>query len=1150
MTKYFAPAKLRALHARWNNSDARERANAQPYLIELCHALGVDPPQPAGTGYEFEFPVRVIGRDDGVEACNFIDLYKEDCFVLEAKQQERGRPNDLLLQRAFGQAQAYARALPGEQPPYLLVLDVGRTLIVWYRWQRTYGSFATGRSINLADLADLPEDVELLRDIWENPARRNPHTRAKQVTEEIAGKLASLARNLEDRGYDPERVARFMIRCVFTMFAEDTELLPERFFRQAVQAGVKRPADFVENVEELWRAMDLGGRFYFQRLLRFNGHFFHESEALPLNSTDLALLLNATTAAWRQVEPAIFGTLLVRALDPAERHRLGAEYTPRSYVEQIVRVTIEEPVREWWTPVQAEVLQLCDTADKKLAKQQRDRDHAVKQLRDFHLRLRSIQVLDPACGSGNFLYVALHSLKRIEREVLRTIEQISGQLDLEMEGIGPWQFHGIEVKPWAREIAELTLWIGYHQFWSQHYPGTCPPEPLLKQTGTLEMRDAVLEWTERKEDPSRSRPDPTPCIPHKVTGRMVPDPTARRPYQMHLNARATAWPQSHFIIGNPPYLGQTNQREVFGDGYVDALRAAYQDLPDNVDYVMYWWHRAAELVASGEVLRAGLITTNSIVQPQNRPVIERARSNGVDICWAVADHPWVDESGAADVRVALTVLMKNSPLAVLATVDDTGRIVRETVVDRLNSDLTAHADVAAASSVPLRANDGLSSPGCKLHGAGFALRTDEAQKLLVAEPQHRRVIRPYRNGRDIASRSRGLYVIDFGLLEEQEARRYPVLYDMVRSRVKPERDANARASYGRFWWRFGEPRREFRLALSGLPRFIATPETAKHRYFVFLDSDVAPDNSLVCVASDDPFHLGVLSSSLHVYWANAAGGRLGIGNDPRYTKTRCFDPFPFPDPGPELRKRIADLAEQLDRHRWGAQIRDQTLTLTGMYNVLEKLRDGSKLDSAERATHDVGACGVLLDLHTELDRAVAEAYGWEWPMDEEDILARLVALHDDRINEEQREYVRWLRPDYQSAGSLFPSAPLPPISQSPEVPKIPIQQAWPNATKEQIAALLAVIAREPLSIEEAVARFEGARPSVIANHLETLSWMGEVRKGLQERYHATRFLMLRHQRASRHPRGRWPSQTLLVPRNTVQRVDRRNGGSVPSSSKA
>lgn len=1125
--KSFDPVKLRALDARWNSSSARERANAQPYLIELCDALGVDPPQPAGAGYEFEYPVRVIGRDDGVEACNFIDLYKDGCFVLEAKQQERGRPNELLLQRAFGQAQAYARALPGEQPPYLLVLDIGRTLIVWDRWQGTYGSFATGRAINLPNLANLPEDVELLRDIWENPARRNPHTRAKQVTEEIAEKLANLARTLEDRGYDPERVARFMIRCVFTMFAEDTELLPERFFRRAIQAGIKRPVDFVENVEELWRAMDKGGRFYFQRLLRFNGHFFHESEALPLNPADLTLLLNASTAGWRHVEPAIFGTLLVRALDPAERHRLGAEYTPRSYVEQIIRATIEEPVREWWTSVQAEVLQLCDPMGKKPAIQQRDREHAVKQLRDFHQRLRSTQVLDPACGSGNFLYVALHSLKRIEREVLRTIEQISGQLDLEMEGIGPWQFHGIEVKPWAREIAELTLWIGYHQFWSQHYPGTCPPEPLLKQTGTLEMRDAVLEWTELQEDPSRSRPDPTPRIPHEVTGRMVPDPTARRAYQLHLNARATEWPRALFIIGNPPYMGQANQREAFGDGYVDALRAAYPDLPDNVDYVMYWWHRAAELVASGKVLRAGFITTNSIVQPQNRPVIERARRAGVDICWAVADHPWVDESGAADVRVALTVMMKNSPLAILATVDNTGRIVRETAVDKLNSDLTAHADVAGASSVPLRANEGLSSPGFKLHGAGFTLRTDEAQKLLTAEPQHQRVIRKYLNGRDIASRSRGLYVVDFGLLEEQEARRFPVLFDIVRSRVKPERDANARASYGRFWWRFGEPRREFRLALSGLPRFIATPETAKHRYFIFVDADVAPDNSIVCVASDDAFHLGVLSSSIHVYWSNAAGGRLGIGNDPRYTKTRCFDPFPFPDASPELRTRIAEIAEQLDRHRWGALIRDQTVTLTGMYNVVEKLRTGSPLDAAERATHDLGACGVLLDLHDELDTAVAKAYGWQWPMDREEVLDRLVALHDDRLNEERNENVRWLRPDYQAAGSLFSSVLPQSAPHTAEEPAIPVQQAWPSATKEQIAALLAAIACEPLSIEEAVAKFEGARSSVVAHHLETLSWMGEVRKGLQERYHATRRLTLRQRRASHNPGGRWPSQSRV-----------------------
>lgn len=1126
------PNRLHTLHERWNCASARERSNAQLYIVELCDALGVERPRPAGTGYEFEHPVHVVGRDDGVESCNFIDLYKRGCFVLEAKQQGRERVNDIALRRAFGQAHTYAKSLPGSPPPYLLVLDVGRTLLVWDRWQGTYGSFAGGRRIDLSDLAHREDDIRLLQDIWEEPSRRNPGVRAAEVTEEIAGRLAELARRMEDRGYAPERVARFMMRCVFTMFAEDTGLLPERFFQRAVHVGVHDPSGFVSNVEELWRAMDQGRRFYFQQLLRFNGHFFRDAEALPLLADDLALLLRASQAAWRQVEPAIFGTLLVRALDPAERHRLGAEYTPRAYVERVVRATMEEPVREWWTCVQAEVLELRDCTGKSEQQQRRDTRLAIKRVREFHDRLRSLRVLDPACGSGNFLYVALHTLKRIEREVLLTIEQLTGQHDLGVQSVGPWQFHGIEVKPWAREIAELTLWIGYHQVWTEYHPGTHPPEPVLRATGTLDHRDALLGWETIEEDVSRGRPDPTPRIPHAVTGRLVPDPAARLHYQRYWGAHRTEWPQADFIIGNPPYMGQARQREAFGDGYVDALRDVYPGVPDSADYVMYWWHRAAEEVASGRAVRAGMITTNSVAQAQNRAVIEAAAQQNVRITWAVADHPWVDESGAASVRVAMTVVAKDPATATLVQVDEQARPCGETVVDRLNFDLTAHADVATASSLPLRANAGLASPGFKLHGNGFILPPEEGASLREFDARSQAVVKRYLNGRDVAARPRGVYIVDFGLRTELEAKEHPVLYDIVRSRVKPERDANNDRSTRVKWWRFGRNREELRSALADLPRYIATPETAKHRVFVFLDADVAPDNTLVCIASADAFHLGVLSSAAHAVWALAAGSRLGIGNDPRYNKTRCFDSFPFPDPEPGLRTKIAELAERLNRHRWEALARDRTMTLTGIYNVVEKLRAGAALSPADRRVHDRAACGVLLDLHNELDEAVAAGYGWAWPMATSDVLQHLVSLHHERRMEEETESVRWLRPDLQASGSLFGIPASTAVS-----PPVPADDAgplpWPSVTVEQIAALLGIFVTGALSVEIAAGWFDSPDPALIERHLNTLVLMGEVQRGQDDLYRRGDALIGSSSTPARRPHPVQPPWSMMTSRRTA-----------------
>jgi hypothetical protein len=1095
-----ASTKLKTLADRWADARPAERANAQSYLRELAEALGVEPPRPSGSGYEFEYAVRVVSRD-GTETTNFIDLYKAGHFALEAKDEEPGRSPDLLLRKAFGQIRSYIGHLPDERPPYLLVLDVAKTMVVWDRWSGEYGGYSAGQRIDLRSLDTNSEAIVLLRDIWEDPAVRDPRAHAARVTKELAGQLAQLAAALEDRGHDQEQVARFLIRCVFTMFAEDVGLLPDEPFRQLIdRVALAHPEQFAGAIEDLWRAMDEGKRFGAQQLLRFNGHFFHEAKALPLTREDLTLLLEASRVDWKDVEPSIFGTLLVRALEPEERHRLGAEFTPREYVERLARPTVEEPIRERWTLVQAAVLQLRESGKPK------DKATAIERLREFHAWLRGLRFLDPACGSGNFLYVTLHAVKRIELEVVRLLEELAGaQQALRLEEVGPGQFHGIEVKPWAREIAELTLWIGFHQFWRQHHD-VQPPEPILQDTGTLECRDAVLAWDSIRHDPARDRLDPTPRIRSAVTGELVPDPAVRLRYDQYEGARPAPWPEADFIIGNPPYIGNKRMRETLGDGYVDALRAAYPEVTESADYVMYWWHRAAEAVASGRAIRAGLITTKAITQINHRPIIAAAAARGAMVAWVIPDHPWVDEVGEADVRVAMTVIAKEPQNATRVEVDDTGRIRKESRVPRLNVDLTAHADVAGAAAEGLHANEGMSLRGFTLVGRGFVLEAEEAQEILNADERYREVIRPYLNGRDLASRPRGVYVIDFGLGSEEDARAYPVAYDLVRDRVRPDRAASGRASYARLWWRFGEPRRELREAVTGLQRYIATPYVARHRFFTFVPASVAPDEKLVVVASDNSYLLGVLSSRIHEAWALAAGSRLGVGNDPTYNNSRCFDPFPFPDASAEVRGRIADVAERLDKHRKDALARGRQVTMTGMYNVVAKLRSGEALDEAEQKVHTLAACGVLRDLHDELDTLVAHAYGWSWPEDSAVILERLVALHEVRVEEERKGMVRWLRPDYQRARFGQPAEPAEALPLTPGAPAPAVVAAadgrpWPRDAVGQIGALRQLVAAGPLSAEEAAQRFTKAKPEIVARHLETLAILGELQRSEDGRYH-------------------------------------------------
>jgi hypothetical protein len=466
----------------------------------------------------------------------------------------------------------------------------------------------------------------------------------------------------------------------------------------------------------------------------------------------------------------------------------------------------------------------------------------------------------------------------------------------------------------------------------------------------------------------------------------------------------------------------------------------------------------------------------------------------------------MDGADDASVRVAMTVVErvgKTSGHATRIDVDDKASILRTTHAIILNADLSVGVDVDSACRIPLIANRGLAMRGVQPQGEGFQLEAEEAAELL-ADAENAVVVRPHRNGRDLAARSRNRFIIDFALMEESQARAYARPFNLVIDRVKPDRQANKRESYARYWWRLGEPRPGLRSAIVALDRFIATPETAAHRFFVFLNSDHSVDNGVVVVASADPFLLGVLSSRIHADWSKASGTRLGVGNDERYNNPRCFDAFAFPSARSELRSGIVDIAERLDAHRKSAIARDDRVTMTGMYNVVAKLRSGEALTPKERTIHELAACGVLRDIHDELDGLVAEAYGWPWPMPDAEILERLVALHDERVAEEKRGIIRWLRPEYQAPG-LAAAAPAAELELPDAVPAeaavvVSAPEPWPAGAIEQIGALKRLVQGAALTAEQATARFSGARREIVERHLETLAILGEVRGAREGSY--------------------------------------------------
>ena len=776
---------VNAFIQRWQGQEGgQERANYALFLTELCDLIGVEHPEPAGATHERNDYVfeRVVTRhkDDG-DTLGRIDLYKKDSFVLEAKQSRikggkkeiagqddlfaaetpadsRGRRGadrawDVLMLNAKRQAEDYARALPTSHgwPPFILVCDVGHCIEVYAGFSgqgKNYTQFPDRQTFRVY-LEDFRESEvrERLRKIWIEPQSLDPAQASAKVTRDIAKRLAQVSLALEKKKYPAQDVAMFLMRCLFTMFAEDVGLLPEKSFKEVLEECEKNPEAFTHDVGQLWEAMDLGtwAHVLKTKVKKFNGEFFKSRVALPLGREEIGELRQAATYNWNEVDPSIFGTLLEQALDPNERDRLGAHYTPRAYVERLVVATIIEPLREDWRNVQAAAETLRASGDLK---------GAAAEVQMFHEKLCEARVLDPACGTGNFLYVSLELMKRLEGEVLEALLDLGGQEALRGLGshsVDPHQFLGLEINPRAAAIAELVLWIGYLQ-WHFRTKGAPPEEPILRAFKNIQVKNAVLTW------------DGEP-VPKIVDGK-----------ETYPNARRPEWPAAEFIVGNPPFIGASYLRARLGDGFAETLWHVHSHMNESADFVMYWWDRAAELLArKGTVLRRfGLITTNSISQVFQRRVMEKhlKAKKPISLVLAIPDHPWTKATDdAAAVRIAMTVAELGNVEGVLREVilekdlsSDAPVVEFRELFGKINADLTVGADIAAVR--PLQSSEGISHDGVKLHGGGFIVTPSEAAHLGLGTRADLQIyIREYRNGRDLAQRPRGRMVIDlFGAI--------------------------------------------------------------------------------------------------------------------------------------------------------------------------------------------------------------------------------------------------------------------------------------------------------------------------------------------------------------------------------------------------
>jgi type II restriction/modification system DNA methylase subunit YeeA len=954
-----------AFIAHWKNNATTERAGAQQHFSDLCDLLGVDKPRDPDN-YCFE---RGAGKSSGGNG--WADVWKRGHFGWENKKPGRD------LGAALKQLTDYALQL--ENPPLLVVCD--REHIIIHTAFTGYPD--EPRTIHIEQLVE-PEARQILKWVFTDPEKLRPEKSTAAITAQAAGQFAQLAAAMRGRGQEGQKVAHFLVQCLFCMFAEDEALLPLGIFTELLKNAGNDADKAARRIEKLFTAMQKkGGDYGDHDIAWFNGGLFKNIDIPPLTATDLhALHRAAADMDWRAIDPTIFGTLFERGLDPAARAPLGAHYTDTGTIAKLIEPLVSEPLTFEWASTRQQITELAPKFGmvKGRGKNYRPNDalqRGYALLQGFLNRLNAFRVLDPACGSGNFLYLALKALRDIEKRAHVDAQELGLQPELSMHS-GPHNILGLEINEFAAELARVTVWIGDIQWCRRNgYPHAI--NPILKPLDGIEHRDALL----------------------------------------NADGSEAEWPSADVIVGNPPFLGDKVMRSELGADYVETLRKTYDGrVPGGADLVTYWFEKARAQIENELTLAAGLVSTNSIRGGANRKVLERiVETTRIFEAWS--DKEWVNDGAA--VRVSLLGFGPIFP------VDRSNRLDGLEVAS-IHADLTAGEGLNLTQAKPLTENAKTAFQGITKGGA-FDIPGEQARDWLRSPNPNSQpnaaVVRPWRNGMDVTQRSTDKWIVDFAEHSESEAALFEAPFSHVLQHVKPERDGNAEKNTREKYWLFKRSAADMKRAIGSLHRSIATPEVAKHRVFVWLAPNIVPDKNLIAIARADDTTFGILHSRFHELWSLRLG--TSLEDRPRYTSSTTFETFPFPagltprDTAPVagqasppclandiVAANIAAAARRLNelRESWlnPAEWVDWVITPEEEKAGFPKrpvAKPGHEAELKKRTlTNLYNARPTWLDhAHKALDQAVAAAYGWTdytADMPDDEILRRLLVLNQER----------------------------------------------------------------------------------------------------------------------------------------------------------